>query len=110
MAGTTTDTGSDEHGLFKKSGKITTLRHALGPVLRLASDLGSPNGHGCSIYQLAREMAKRFASQPTDKIAGLFFLLRTPGHEPSRLEPALKNASRLVPRHTPAHKRTSNLR
>jgi len=51
-----------------------TLRKAIYPVLRIAAEVG---GTGCSVYELAREMAKRCASQPTDKIAGLLYLLRT---------------------------------
>jgi len=57
------------------SGKVTTLRHAIRPVLRLAAEVDSPSG--CSVYELAREMAKRYATQPTDKVAGLLYLLRT---------------------------------
>ncbi|KAF8441155.1 ankyrin repeat-containing domain protein [Terfezia claveryi] len=57
------------------AGKNTTLRRAIRPVLRLASEVDSPDG--CSVYELAREMAKRYATQPTDKVAGLLYLLRT---------------------------------
>jgi len=59
----------------KVSGKDTTLRCAIRPVLRLAAEVDSPGG--CSVYELAREMAKRYATQPTDKVAGLLYLLRT---------------------------------
>ncbi|KAF8451195.1 hypothetical protein BDZ91DRAFT_786860 [Kalaharituber pfeilii] len=57
------------------AGKVTTLRKAIRPVLKLAADVDSPGG--CTVYELAREMATRCASQPTDKVAGLFYLLRT---------------------------------
>ncbi|KAF8441158.1 ankyrin repeat-containing domain protein [Terfezia claveryi] len=57
------------------AGKVTTLRRAIRPVLRLAAEVDSPGG--CSVYELAREMAKRYATQPTDKVAGLLYLLRT---------------------------------
>ena len=59
----------------KVSGKVTTLRDAIRPVLRLAAEVDSPGG--CSVYELAREMAKRYSTQPTDKVAGLLYLLRT---------------------------------
>ena len=59
----------------KVSGKDTTLRRAIRPVLRLAAEVDSPGG--CSVYELAREMAKRYSTQPTDKVAGLLYLLRT---------------------------------
>jgi len=57
----------------KVRGKVTTLRSALLPVLKLTTELHSPSG--CSMYQLAREMARRHATQPTDKVAGLLYLL-----------------------------------
>ena len=57
------------------AGKETTLRHAIRPVLRLAGEVDSLGG--CSVYELAREMANRYATQPTDKVAGLLYLLRT---------------------------------
>ncbi|RPB17887.1 hypothetical protein L211DRAFT_799420, partial [Terfezia boudieri ATCC MYA-4762] len=57
------------------AGKDTTLRRAIRPVLRLAAEVDSPGG--CSVYELAREMAKRYATRPTDKVAGLLYLLRT---------------------------------
>ncbi|KAF8457093.1 hypothetical protein BDZ91DRAFT_786036 [Kalaharituber pfeilii] len=56
------------------AGKVTTLRGAIRPVLKLATDAGSPGG--CKLYELTREMASRCATQPTDKVAGLFYLLR----------------------------------
>jgi len=55
-------------------GKATTLRREIAPVLKLTAELDSPGG--CTMYQLMREMAKRFASKPTDKVAGLLYLLR----------------------------------
>jgi len=57
----------------KVGGKVTTLRRALLPVLNLTAELRGPSG--CSMYQLAREMARRHATQPTDKVAGLLYLL-----------------------------------
>jgi len=57
------------------AGKATTLRREMRPVLKLAEELDSPSG--CSAYQLTKEMAKRFATQPTDKVTGLFYLLGT---------------------------------
>ena len=56
-------------------GKTTTLRAVIRPILKLASSLGDRGG--CSMYDLTREMARRCASQPTDKVAGLFYLLCT---------------------------------
>jgi len=56
-------------------GKVTTLRREMRPVLKLAEELDSPSG--CSVYQLTKEMAKRFATQPIDKVTGLFYLLGT---------------------------------
>ena len=56
-------------------GKITTLRQALQPVVKLAAQVDTPSG--CSVYKLVTQMAKRYAAQPTDKVAGLFYLLRT---------------------------------
>jgi len=57
------------------SGKITPLRRAIRPVLRLSAMVDSPQG--CEVYELAREMTKRHASQPVDLLSGLFYLLRT---------------------------------
>ncbi|KAF8459256.1 hypothetical protein BDZ91DRAFT_742073 [Kalaharituber pfeilii] len=57
------------------AGKVVTLRTAIGPILRLAEDADSPSG--CKVYELAKEMARRYASNPTDKVAGMFYLLRT---------------------------------
>ena len=59
----------------KVSGKVIQLRDAIRPVIKLAAQVDSP--HGCEIYELAREMTRRYASQPVDKISGLFYLLRT---------------------------------
>jgi len=59
-------------GKFK--GELITLRRAMQPIIELASQVGTPSG--CSVYQLAREMANRVATNPTDKVAGLFYLLR----------------------------------
>jgi len=56
-------------------GKATTLRQALHPIVKLAAQVDSPSG--CSVYELVQQMAKRCATQPTDKVAGLFYLLRT---------------------------------
>ena len=57
------------------SGKVMKLRSAIRPVMQLAAQVDSPQG--CELYRLAQEMAKRYASQPVDKISGLFYLLRT---------------------------------
>ena len=57
------------------SGKETTLRRAIHPVLRLSEMVDSPRG--CGVYELAREMARRHASRAVDKLSGLFYLLRT---------------------------------
>ena len=51
-----------------------TLRHAIRPVLKLAADVDTPNG--CSLYALVRETSRRKATQSTDKVAGLVYLLR----------------------------------
>ncbi|KAF8448229.1 hypothetical protein BGX38DRAFT_1190210 [Terfezia claveryi] len=56
-------------------GKVITLRQALHPIVKLAAQVDSPSG--CSVYELVQQMAKRHATQPTDKVAGLFYLLRT---------------------------------
>jgi len=56
-------------------GKPVNLRYALRPVVRLAAEVDSPTG--CSMYDLSREMDKRYATQATDKVAGLLYLLRT---------------------------------
>ena len=57
------------------SGRITKLRDAIRPVIKLAVQVDGP--HGCDIYELAREMTRRHAAQPVDKLSGLFYLLRT---------------------------------
>jgi len=56
-------------------GQTTTLRAAIRPILKLAASLGYSGG--CSMYDLVREMSRRCASHPTDKVAGLFYLLHT---------------------------------
>ena len=57
------------------SGKVIKLRSALRPVIQLAAQVDSK--HGCEVYELAREMSRRHATQPVDKLSGLFYLLRT---------------------------------
>ena len=57
------------------SGKVIKLRSALRPVLQLAAQVDSL--HGCEVYELAREMSRRHATQEVDKLSGLFYLLRT---------------------------------
>ena len=57
------------------SGKVINLRSAIRPVIQLAAQVDSQ--HGCEVYELAQEMARRHASQPVDKLSGLFYLLRT---------------------------------
>ncbi|KAF8456823.1 hypothetical protein BDZ91DRAFT_745114 [Kalaharituber pfeilii] len=59
----------------KVAGQFITLRAAIRPVLNLATDAESLNG--CKLYELAKEMAHRDASNRTDKVAGIFYLLRT---------------------------------
>ena len=59
----------------KVLGKVIKLRSALRPVIQLATQRDSR--HGCEIYELAREMTKRHATQPLDKLSGLFYLLPT---------------------------------
>ena len=59
----------------KISGKVTTLRDAIRPITRLATQVRSQ--HGCEVYELVRERSKRHASTPVDKISGLFYRLRT---------------------------------
>jgi len=56
------------------AGQVMTLRRAIRPVLKLAADVDSPNG--CSLYALVKEMSQREATQSTDKVAGLVYLLR----------------------------------
>lgn len=55
-------------------GSKTTLRRMIRPILRLAEEVDSP--HGCSVYDLSREMAKRYSSTPIDKVFSLLYLLR----------------------------------
>ena len=55
-------------------GQTMTLRRAIQLVLKLAEDADSQNG--CSLYALVREMSQRKATQNTDKVAGLVYLLR----------------------------------
>ena len=59
----------------KVSEKVVKLRSALRPVIQLAAQVDS--SHGCEVYELAREMKRRHASQPLDKLSGLLYLLRT---------------------------------
>ena len=59
----------------KASQNLIKFRSAIRPVIQLAAEVGSP--HGCGVYELAREMAKRYATKPVDKLCGLFYLLRT---------------------------------
>ena len=57
------------------SGKVVKLRSAIRPVIQLAAQVDSEDG--CEVYELMREMIKRHASQPLDKLSGLFYLLGT---------------------------------
>ena len=59
----------------KVSGKVIKLRSALRPVIKLAAQVDSRLG--CEVYELAREMNRRYASNPLDKLSGLFYLLGT---------------------------------
>ena len=61
--------------LGQVSGKTITLRSAIRPVIQLAAQVDSQ--YGCEVYELAREMSRRHASQPVDKLSGLFYLLHT---------------------------------
>jgi len=56
------------------AGQVMTLRRAIRPVLKLAADVDSPSG--CSLYALVKEMSQRKATQSTDNVAGLVYLLR----------------------------------
>ncbi|KAF8418424.1 ankyrin repeat-containing domain protein, partial [Tirmania nivea] len=60
------------HGMI--AGQVMTLRRVLRPVLKLAADVDGPSG--CSLYALAREISKRNATQNTDKVTALEYLLR----------------------------------
>ena len=55
------------------SGKVVKLRSAIRPVIQLAAQVDSEDG--CEVYELMREMIRRHASQPLDKLSGLFYLL-----------------------------------
>ncbi|KAF8469931.1 hypothetical protein BDZ91DRAFT_719210 [Kalaharituber pfeilii] len=57
------------------NGREISLRKALAPVLELAQNAASPSG--CTVYDLTREMGRRLATNETDKVAGLCYLLRT---------------------------------
>ena len=57
------------------SGKVVKLRSAIRPVIKLAAQVGS--ALGCEVYELVREMIRRHASHPLDKLSGLFYLLGT---------------------------------
>lgn len=74
-------------------GQVITMRRAIRPILELAAEVDSPSG--CSIYGLAREMAHRSATNAmysaTDKVAGLFHLLR-----PTQLPIYDENASPMM--------------
>ena len=79
-AGTLGRTSEQAHGIIMNTestvdGKVTTLRQALHPIINIAAQIDSPSG--CSVYKLVKQMAKRYAAQPTDKVAGLFYLLHT---------------------------------
>jgi len=78
-AGISTNTSGLAHIIMNTKGrvgrKVTTLRQALHPIVKLAAQADSLSG--CSVYELVQQMAKRHATQPTDKVAGLFYLLRT---------------------------------
>jgi len=60
----------------KFQGKSAILRYVIEPIFRLASQVQVKKSSGCFVYQLAREMANRVASNPTDKVFGLLYLLR----------------------------------
>ena len=56
-------------------GKVMKFRNAIRPVIQLAAEVDSP--HGCEVYELAQEMTRRYATNPVDKLSGLFYLLGT---------------------------------
>lgn len=55
-------------------GEIVTLRQAISRVVKLATQIDSASG--CNIYDLVKEMSKRYATQSTDRVSGLLYLLR----------------------------------
>ena len=57
------------------SEKLVKFRSVIDPVIQLATQVDGP--YGCEIYELAREMAMRHATEPLDKLSGLFYLLGT---------------------------------
>ena len=63
------------NSLGEISGKVVKLRSAIRPVIQLAAQVDSQDG--CEVYELMREMIRRHASQPLDKLSGLFYLLGT---------------------------------
>ena len=63
------------HAPGKVAGKPTTLRLANRLVVNVAAEVDSSGD--CCVYDLAREMASRFATHHTDKVAGLLYLLHT---------------------------------
>ena len=65
----------DIQGKLKHGGNPITLRQAMKPITDLSLQVGTPSG--CTVYQLAREMANRVAANPTDMVSGLFYLLST---------------------------------
>ena len=72
--GTPQDAG---HVFMNRREKVSgiKLRLAIRPILQLAAQVSRPGG--CELYELAREMSRRYASKEIDKISGLFYLLRT---------------------------------
>ena len=81
------------------SGIAINFRSALRSIIQLAAQVDSR--HGCDLYDLAREMSRRHASQPVDKVSGLFYLLRTtklPCYDANRTcENIWKECFRLLP-------------
>ena len=63
------------NSLGEISGKVVKLRSAIRPVIQLAAQVDSEDG--CEVYKLVQEMIRRHASQPLDKLSGLFYLLGT---------------------------------
>ena len=56
-------------------GQVMKFRNAIRPVIQLAAAVDGV--HGCEVYELAQEMTRRYATNPVDKLSGLFYLLRT---------------------------------
>lgn len=65
----------DWHGCTINGYTTPSLREALLPLQKIARDAASPQG--CKFSEVVREMARRVATNPVDKVAGLSYLLRS---------------------------------